>query len=184
MAGGDLAGGRHLLGDRRRHVVGQVHDVVGRHLRQFVRAPRRQPMRPVLLPVGALVMEIGAQEIVDALPAMPHLRVGRPGRIIPLVMLARPRQRGQRLVDGRARRRRRRMARRCRTAAPAVRRTARSSVPASGTRRVAPARTRQRPRRRNRVRRPPPRGDSRARTTSPSASRTAFSRRNGRRSSS
>ena len=36
-------------------------------------------MRPVVLPVGALVVEIGAQEIVDALLAVPHLRVGRAG---------------------------------------------------------------------------------------------------------
>ena len=59
-------------------------------------------MRSVLFPIGALMVEIGAQEIVDALPAMPHLRVRRPGRIVPLVMLARPRQRRERLMDRRA----------------------------------------------------------------------------------
>src|SRR6516162_4612782 len=59
-------------------------------------------MGMVLFPVGALVMEIGAQKIVDTLAAMPHLSIGWPGRIIPLIMLARPRQGRQRLVDGRA----------------------------------------------------------------------------------
>ena len=55
-------------------------------------------------------MEVGAQEVVHALLAMPHLRIGRPGRVPPLVVLARSWQGGQRLVDGRARRDLRRVA--------------------------------------------------------------------------
>ncbi len=47
-------------------------------------------MWAVLLPVGALVMKIATEEIVDALPTMPHPGIGRPSRIVPLVMLAGP----------------------------------------------------------------------------------------------
>ena len=145
-------------------------------------------MRAVVLPVGALVVEIGAQEVVDALLAMPHLRVGRPGRVVPLVMLARPRQRRERLVDRRAGRHGAAACRRWRTAVRAARRTARSSAPASGTRRAAPARTRPRPRRRNRARPPPRPRDSRARRRGParrarsSAAGTAADRRRNWRS--
>jgi hypothetical protein len=60
-------------------------------------------MWTVLFPVGALVMEIGAQKIVDSPPAVPHLGIGWTGRIIPLIMLARRWQGRQRLVDGQAR---------------------------------------------------------------------------------
>ena len=50
----DLRRRRHLLADRRRHVVEQVHDIIGRHLRQFFGGPAGEPMRLVAFPVGAL----------------------------------------------------------------------------------------------------------------------------------
>ena len=58
-----------------------------------------QRVRPVAGPVGALVMEIAAQKGVDALRAMPHLVIGRSGRVVPLVMLARLVKLGQGRVD-------------------------------------------------------------------------------------
>ena len=61
--------------------------------------PRLQRMRPVAVPIGALVVEIAAQKGMDALRAMPHVGVGRARRIIPLVMLARPVQPCQRGMD-------------------------------------------------------------------------------------
>ena len=73
--------------NRPRHGLVHVHDVVGRHLRQLLGAPGGELVRAVVLPVGALVMKIGAQESVDALGAMPHLRVGRTGRIVPRIYL-------------------------------------------------------------------------------------------------
>ncbi len=103
-AGRDLCRRRHYRRHGLGHVPVEIHDVVGRHLGQFAGAPRLQRVRPVAGPVGALVMEIAAQEGVDALRAMPHLGIGRPGRIIPLVMLARPVEPGQRRVDVVARR--------------------------------------------------------------------------------
>src|ERR1700754_3850805 len=63
-------------------------------------------MRLVASPVGALVVVVGAQEIVHALSAMHDLGIGRPRRVVPLVMLARSGQRRQRLVDRRRRGRR------------------------------------------------------------------------------
>ena len=73
------AGGGHLGRHRRGHVLVQVHDVVGRQLRQFLGGPRRQREWLVLRPVGALVVVVGAQEGVHALRAVPHVGVGRRG---------------------------------------------------------------------------------------------------------
>ena len=95
---------------------------------------------------------------MHALLAMPHVVVGRARRVVPLIVLARPRQarpspHGCRraTVGGDAGR-----------AAP---RTARSSARPSGTHRAAPARTRRRPASRNRGR--PPRRPSGARARAP-----------------
>jgi hypothetical protein len=55
----------------------------------------------VLPPVRALVVKISAQEGMDPLRAVPHLGIGGARRIIPLVVLARPGQHRQRLVDTR-----------------------------------------------------------------------------------
>ena len=104
MAGRDLGGGRHYRHHGLGHVLVEVHDVVGRHLSQFAGAPRLQRMRPVATPIRALVMEIAAHKGVDALRTAPHVRIGRPGRIIPLVVLARPVELGQCRVDVVARR--------------------------------------------------------------------------------
>ena len=78
---------RHRL----RHALVQLHDVVGRQLRQLVGAPGRERVRLVVRPVGALVVVVGAQEGVHALRAVPHVGVGRARRVVPLVVLARPR---------------------------------------------------------------------------------------------
>ncbi len=85
-----------------------VHDVIGRHSGQFGRCPAFQAVRPVARPVRAFVMVVGAQKRVHALPAMHHVGVGFACRVIPLVVLARPIERGQRLMDGIGRRQGRR----------------------------------------------------------------------------
>ena len=91
----DLGRGRHLRCHGLRHPLVQVHDVVGGHLRQLVGGPRLQRERLILLPVRALVVVVGAQEGVDALRTVAHVVVGLARRVVPLVVLARARQRGQ-----------------------------------------------------------------------------------------
>lgn len=61
--------------------------------------PRSAPMRRVARPVGALVMEVGAQERGALCRAAGH--VGRRGRggEVPVMVLARARQTGQSGVD-------------------------------------------------------------------------------------
>ena len=59
-----------------------------------------QRIRLVVFPVRALVMVIGAQEIMHALRRAVHVGVGLARRIVPLVMLARPRQRGEFAMHG------------------------------------------------------------------------------------
>ena len=173
-------------GDRLGHAVGEVHDVVGRHLGELVGDPGLRARTACCLPVGALVVVVGAQEIVHALRRMPHVRVGRPRRVVPLVMLARPRQRGELVMDvgagavGAAARRA------VSNGSAAGRRTARSSAPPSGRRPAASARTRPRPASRNRGRRPPRRAmaeredQRRAHRAPGSASGTARGRRRSR----
>ena len=82
---------------------------------------------------------------MHALLAVPHVVVRRARRIVPLVVLARTRQRSP-SPHGRRR------AGRGLVAAPADPRTARSSAPRSGTRRDARARTMRRPASRNHAR--------------------------------
>ena len=135
-------------------------------------------MRPVVLPVGALVVVVGAQEIVHALLAMPHVAVGAARRVVPLIVLAGPAQRCELVVHLAQSGRRHCLEARPRTAAAAARRTARSSTPPSETRRAAAARTTRPPASRSR-------GRSRVRTcpmpsaaSRPTASRTRLSMRN------
>ena len=182
-AGGDLAGGRHYRRDGLGHVLVEIHDVVGRHLRQLAGGPGSQRIGLVAAPIRALVVEIPAQKGVDALRAMPHVVIGGPGRVIPLVMLARPVELGQFIMNagaGRARPAARR--RRCRRAAPAGRRRARSSARPSGTRRGARGRTKPRRKLRNHAPRPVATSRWPSAETSPSASLTAFRMRNEPRS--
>ncbi len=96
-----IAAGRGHRGRHRcRHVLVQIHDVVGRQLGELLGAPGGERERPVLRAVRALVVEVGAQEGVDALRAMPHVGVGGARRVVPLVMLARALERREVVVDG------------------------------------------------------------------------------------
>ena len=99
LAGGDIGGGRHLRRHRLGHVLVQVHYVVGRHFRQFAGGPGFQRERFVPGPIRALVVEIASQKGMDPLRAAPHVGIGRPGRVIPLVMLTRAVQLGQFIMD-------------------------------------------------------------------------------------
>ncbi len=95
----DLGGRRHVRRNRLGHALVQLHDVVGRQLGKLAGGPRLQPKRPVLWPVRALVVVVGAQEGVDALRAVPHVGVGCPRGIVPMVVLARRVERRQVVVD-------------------------------------------------------------------------------------
>ena len=97
--GRDFVRRGHFLRHRLGHALGEVHDVVGRHPRHLVGGPCLQFERLVALPVGALVVVVGAQECMQALRGLPHVLVRGPRRVVPLVMLARPGQGGQRGVD-------------------------------------------------------------------------------------
>ena len=150
--GGDRGRRRHFRRDGLGHGAGKIHHIIGRQLCQFVRGPRLERIGLVGFPVRALVMVIGAQEIMHALRRALHVGVGLARRVVPLIMLARaaaaPRvrdARGLRVSVAAAHRR-------CRTAAAAVRRTARSSARPIETHRAAPARTMRRPNCRNRAR--------------------------------
>src|SRR3984957_4417490 len=78
---------RHMLGRGLRHPLGEIHDVIGRHLRQLAGRERAQLERLVPRPIGALVMIIGAQKRVDALRSSPHIIVRFARLVIALVML-------------------------------------------------------------------------------------------------
>src|SRR6516164_8031354 len=95
----DLGGRRHLGRYGFRHVLVQVHNVVGRHLGQLARGPGLQRVWFVVGPICALVVKIAAQKGVDTLRAVMHVGIGRPGRVIPLIVLARPIQLRQLLMD-------------------------------------------------------------------------------------
>ena len=99
-AGGDLGGPQASRRPPFQPSSVAVHDVIGGHLREFARRPSRKREGPVRLPVGALVVKIGAQEVMHALAAADHVAIGRARRVIPLVMFARALQRRQIVVNG------------------------------------------------------------------------------------
>ena len=152
---------RHILRDGLGHGLAEVHHVVGRQLREFVGRPRLQRIRLVARPVRALVVVVGAQEIVHALRRAVSCR--RWPRVSnSTIDNACAAAAARRARDARDLRRAASPAcPRYRTAATAARRTARSSARPSGTRRAAPARTRRRRGRRNHGRSRHRRGDSR-----------------------
>src|SRR5215203_4873261 len=80
--------GRDGLG----HRLIEVHDVVGRELRQLLGSPSFQRVWLVRGPVGTLVMIVGSKEAMHASGSVQHIPVRLPGGIVPLVMLAWPRQ--------------------------------------------------------------------------------------------
>src|SRR4029077_11750620 len=93
-------GRRHLRRDRFRHALVQIHDVVARQLRPFTGGPGGQRRRPVLRPVGAFHVVVGAQERVNSLRSVPHVVVRFARLVVPLVVLAGRLQGGELVVDG------------------------------------------------------------------------------------
>src|SRR5262249_59394689 len=67
---------------------------------QLLRRPRLQRIWLVVLPVRALVMVVGAQEIMHALRRAGHVAIGLARRVVPLIMFARPRQRSELAMHG------------------------------------------------------------------------------------
>ena len=92
--------------DRLRHAFVALHDIVGRQLGQLFGSPTGERIGLVSRPVGALHMEVGAQEGGDAFGRLAHLCVGAPLAIVPLIVLARRVERRQRGMDIGLRRRR------------------------------------------------------------------------------
>ena len=90
--GGDLGGRGHFRRHRLGHALGQIHDVIGGHFGDHRRIPARQRMRAVGRPIGAFVMVICAEEGVQPGRMGHQLGIGAGRRVMPLVMLARPRQ--------------------------------------------------------------------------------------------
>src|SRR5580700_10188961 len=85
----------HVFGGRLRHPFVEIHDVIGRHLRQRAGRERAQLEWLVPRPVSTLVMIIGAQESVDTLRSSPHVIVGFARLVVALITLPRrikPRQ--------------------------------------------------------------------------------------------
>src|SRR4029077_7830633 len=72
-----------------------MHDVISRYLRKLGRGPAGQSAWPILLPIPALVVEIGAQEVMHALFAIHDIGIGRTRGVVAVIMLPGPRQRGQ-----------------------------------------------------------------------------------------
>src|SRR4051812_5124042 len=88
----DLRRRRHMRSHRLGHALGGIHDVVLRQFRELACVPGRERMRAVPGPVRALVMIVGAQERMQALPAIAYVVFRFARRVVPLVMLARARQ--------------------------------------------------------------------------------------------
>jgi hypothetical protein len=84
----DRGRARHMRRDACRHVLVELHHVVGRQLGELVGAPGFELVRLVSRMVRALVVRVGAQEGMDTLWAAGHVRVGRPRRAIPMLVLA------------------------------------------------------------------------------------------------
>ena len=95
-AGRDRRGRRHVARDGLGHVVRKIHHVIGRQPRHLVGRQAGQRMRVILRPVGAFHVVISAQEGVQALRGVHHVGIGFAGRVVPLVVLARARQRRER----------------------------------------------------------------------------------------
>lgn len=85
----------HVSRDGLAHRVRLVHDVVTRHFRQLGRLPRFQRIGVVAAPVGALEVEISAQEFVQAGLRVCHFVVGWGGAVVPFVVFARSREVGE-----------------------------------------------------------------------------------------
>src|SRR5215831_1877686 len=98
-AGRALGGRRHLGRHGFRHVLVQIHDVVGWHLGQLTRGPGFQRERLVAAPIRTLVVKIAAQKGMNALRTVAHIGIGGPGGVIPLIVLARPIELCQLLMD-------------------------------------------------------------------------------------
>ena len=143
------------------------HHVVGGQLGEFRGGPAASGIGPVLLPVRALVVVVGAQERVYALRAILMSWFGFAGGVVPLVVLARRRLRPASPLrysgaTGRS-------SRPCRSGSCAGRRRGRSSGPPSG--RCPAGRGRTTPQRATRSHAPPPQRPPGARGPRRSASR-------------
>src|SRR6516165_7993411 len=77
----------HVLGRSLRHPLGEVHDVISRHLRQLVRSEGAKLEWLVSFPISALVVIIGTQESVNALRSAPPVIIRFACLVILLVML-------------------------------------------------------------------------------------------------
>ena len=104
-AGGDLLRRGHMRRHGLGHPLVEIHDVVARHLGELFGRETVELERLVAAPIGALVVVVGAQEGVHALRAVAHVGIRLARRIIPLVMLTRTWQGGERLMDIEHRRR-------------------------------------------------------------------------------
>ena len=85
---GDGRFGWHHWCDSLGHTSVQTHDVILGHFSQFTGGPRGQWEGLVAFPIGALEVEVGPQEGVNALSAMKHVVVGFTGGVVPLVVPA------------------------------------------------------------------------------------------------